>query len=791
LQAGLESESMPRPGIAATEPASRTPPGGFTAPDLADLHRRFPQLEIIELLGKGGMGAVYKARQRGLDRVVALKILPLEIGNDPAFAERFTREARALGKLNHPNIVSVYDFGQVDGLFYFLMEFVDGANLRQALRAGTINPANSLAIVAQICDALQFAHDEGIVHRDIKPENILLDKRGRVKIADFGLAKLLRKEPADFALTGTHQVMGTPRYMAPEQMEGSKEVDHRADIFSLGVVFYELLTGELPVGRFDPPSKTVGVDVRLDEVVLRALEREPTLRYQQASEVKTRVQAISDLGPATPPNAASREYRSRAELWGWPLVHVAFGRDIRTGKQSIAKGWLAIGDIAIGGVALGGMACGGIACGGLAAGLVSFGGVTIGLLLALGGVALGGFALGGLAVGTVAIGGLAVGYLAYGDQVVAVAGAGRLQEFDSERLLSQFRPWIVWLILAMPILFGVVYLTMWFAFWSSQHRDALPAEPRFQPPELAQNRIRRQLVLIGRCLIALGILMLLSWIPVLLLGMEWAAPIPGRRMEIAWVYPLLAIQFLYSMIAGAIVCRAGSHLSRLDGLGFAWVAVVLTMIPLSAVALLGFPFGLWALYVLSHDEATTIVDEAQRMRAKQERAERDGLRDQHSLWHDLGVIIGYFLRDKFVLWLAGGLAMFVYLACLLMFFSFRGSTEYENGIAKSHLAVGLPAPWLVVSKNANGVRSDFLFASSSVVLGAIGVLALQVSRWLEQRRTGKVHSIAWHYAVWLILTILIMFFAFMAMFPPSAMNNYGVPTASPAQQDSPHDARSP
>jgi hypothetical protein len=277
------------------------------------------------------------------------------------------------------------------------------------------------------------------------------------------------------------------------------------------------------------------------------------------------------------------------------------------------------------------------------------------------------------------------------------------------------------------------------------------------------------LVLIGRCLIALGILMLLSWIPLLFLGMEWAAPIPGRRMEIAWVYPLLAIQVLYSMIAGAIVCRAGSNLSRLDGLGSAWVAVVLTMIPLSAVALLGFPFGLWALYVLSRDESTIIVEEAQRLRAKQERAERDALPDQHSPWHDLGVIIGYFLRDKFVLWSVGGLCMLIYVACLLAFFSFHGSTEYENGVVKTHLDVGLPYPWLVVSKNAGGVRSDFIFASSSVVLGVIGVLALQVSRWLEQRRTGKVHSIAWHYAVWLILAILIVCFAFMAMFPPSSL----------------------
>jgi hypothetical protein len=173
------------------------------------------------------------------------------------------------------------------------MEFVNGVNLRQTMKAGKIAPKEALAIVTQICDALQFAHDEGIVHRDIKPENILIDQRGRAKIADFGLAKLLGQQPADQHLTATNQIMGTLRYMAPEQMEGSREVDHRADIYSLGVVFYELLTGELPIGRFAPPSKKVQIDVRLDEVVLRALEKEPEQRYQQASEVKNSVDEIT------------------------------------------------------------------------------------------------------------------------------------------------------------------------------------------------------------------------------------------------------------------------------------------------------------------------------------------------------------------------------------------------------------------------------------------------------------------------------------------------------------------
>src|SRR5476651_445582 len=164
----------------------------FTPPPLAELAKHFPQLELLELLGRGGMGVVYKARQKALDRLVALKILPRALGDDPAFADRFTREARALAQLNHPGIVTLYEFGRTDdGLFFILMEFVDGVNLRQLLAGGRVAPREALAIVPELCDALQYAHYRGIVHRDIKPENILLDRRGRVKIADFGLAKLV------------------------------------------------------------------------------------------------------------------------------------------------------------------------------------------------------------------------------------------------------------------------------------------------------------------------------------------------------------------------------------------------------------------------------------------------------------------------------------------------------------------------------------------------------------------------------------------------------------------------
>jgi serine/threonine protein kinase len=265
------------------------------------LARHFPQLEILELIGRGGMGAVYKARQPSLDRLVALKILPPGVASDAGFAERFTREARALARLSHPNIVAVYDFGQAAGMPFFLMEYVDGPNLRELERGGKLNPREAMQIIPQICGALQFAHDEGIVHRDIKPENILLDKKGRVKIADFGIAKLVGQTVPDAALTGAGDVVGTLNYMAPEQREKPLTVDHRADIFSLGVVFYELLTGELPLGKFAPPSQMAQVDVRLDEVVVRALEKEPARRYQHVSDLGTDVQNITAAGSANPP----------------------------------------------------------------------------------------------------------------------------------------------------------------------------------------------------------------------------------------------------------------------------------------------------------------------------------------------------------------------------------------------------------------------------------------------------------------------------------------------------------
>jgi tRNA A-37 threonylcarbamoyl transferase component Bud32 len=274
------------------------------SPSLESVAAAFPQLEILEYIGHGGMGYVYKARQPRLDRVVALKLLPLRANAQPSFSERFDREAKFLAKLSHPNIVAVHDFGQTQDFCYLVMEFVDGVNLRQLLRGGRLTAAQAMALVPKICDALQYAHEEGVLHRDIKPENLLLDARGRIKIADFGIAKLLG-EPNGITLTASGAAVGTPHYMAPEQLERPQDVDQRADIYSLGVVFYEMLTGELPLGRFAPPSQKSTVDTRVDDVVLRTLEKERELRYQTAGDVKTQVENItSNPLPASPRPAA-------------------------------------------------------------------------------------------------------------------------------------------------------------------------------------------------------------------------------------------------------------------------------------------------------------------------------------------------------------------------------------------------------------------------------------------------------------------------------------------------------
>ncbi|MEM6672913.1 MAG: serine/threonine-protein kinase [Planctomycetota bacterium] len=275
---------------------------------------KLTSLELGECLGRGGTGVVFRARQLDLGTDVAVKVIAPPPESRSAWSARFQREARALSELDHPGIVAIHGFGEDDDLAWIVMELVDGASLRELMDAGTLTPEEALAIAPELCAALEYAHELGIVHRDVKPGNVLVDASGRVKLVDFGIAKLAGDE-ASTRLTHTHQAMGTLRYMAPEQLDAPQSVDHRADIYALGILLYEMLTGVVPQGVIAPPSKRVSVDVRLDEVVLRSLEREPEQRYQRVAELAKRVESIrgqrgpaSDIAPT--PEEIRAEYRA-------------------------------------------------------------------------------------------------------------------------------------------------------------------------------------------------------------------------------------------------------------------------------------------------------------------------------------------------------------------------------------------------------------------------------------------------------------------------------------------------
>ncbi|MFC5456555.1 serine/threonine-protein kinase [Prosthecobacter fluviatilis] len=256
----------------------------FIPPSTEELDALIPSYKFVQFIERGGMGAVYKAVQKSLNRIVAVKLLPLVNRNKESFAERFKREAHALAQLNHPHIVAVHDFGETaDGQMYYVMEFVAGMDLQHLLRRDPPEPKQILKIITQVCEALQFAHEQGIVHRDIKPANILVDERGNVKVADFGLAKVVGPQSVDYTATG--MTIGTPDYIAPEALDQTKNIDHRADIYSLGVMIYELFTGHVPKGVWEPPSIRSGADKGIDAVVSKAMQNNPEKRYQHVRDM--------------------------------------------------------------------------------------------------------------------------------------------------------------------------------------------------------------------------------------------------------------------------------------------------------------------------------------------------------------------------------------------------------------------------------------------------------------------------------------------------------------------------
>ncbi len=302
----LGPDSLPKPPPGAlfdlgfhSDPKA---PLKWQPPSVETLQAALPQYEITAFVARGGMGAVYKGVQKALKRSVAIKVLPPEVEHgDVDYAERFKREAQAMAQLSHPGIVAVHDAGETaDGLLYFVMEFIEGSDVAQLIaREGKLEPQRALKITVDVLDALAFAHEEGIIHRDIKPSNIMLDARGRVKVADFGLAKVITQDSGSF--TRSDLALGTADFIAPEALIPGTKLDARADLYAVGVMLYQMLTGRIPRGSFDPPSGVVEqLDPRLDAIVLKAMKTDREKRYASAAEMKTAIEGTRQSRTDTP-----------------------------------------------------------------------------------------------------------------------------------------------------------------------------------------------------------------------------------------------------------------------------------------------------------------------------------------------------------------------------------------------------------------------------------------------------------------------------------------------------------
>jgi serine/threonine protein kinase len=318
-------------------------PGRWQPPSPAELAKSLGRYEVDILLGLGGMGAVYKGTQKNLDRLVAIKILPPEMDDlDASYAERFKNEARAMARLSHNNIVTVYDFGETDdGLLYFVMEFVEGLDVARMIKEqGKLRSDHVKNIIARVCDALQYAHSKGIIHRDIKPANIMVGYNGDIKVADFGLAKI--NQGSEASLTESNALLGTLHYMAPEALIEGMNVDHRADIYALGVMLYQMLTGKLPRGMFEmPSSKVPGLDPKFDAIIAMALREDRELRYQTVREMQIDFDELMEL----PTSSTRRTVTSRSRhgrLGRYQIVMEENGKPMLLGSGASGKTYKAV-----------------------------------------------------------------------------------------------------------------------------------------------------------------------------------------------------------------------------------------------------------------------------------------------------------------------------------------------------------------------------------------------------------------------------------------------------------------
>lgn len=306
------------------------------------------------------MGAVYLARQISLNRLVAIKILPGDLDDGlNQFIERFKNEAQAMAQLNHPGIVAVYDFGQTsNGLLYIVMEYVEGTDVHHMVaREGRMHSAHALAVTAHVCDALAYAHSRGIIHRDIKPSNIMVNNDGVVKVADFGLAKM-NQSGQHVGLTQSGMAMGTPHFIAPEALILGSAVDQRADIYAVGVMLYQMLTGKLPQGLFEMPSLQVpGLDPRYDGIVAKALREDREVRYQAASELRRDLdtiltQPVVKVDAEQPQASATVPTQTRRQRpVGQPYRPPQRNTQVPVQKKAFSFAWLAAGFVTLAAIA--------------------------------------------------------------------------------------------------------------------------------------------------------------------------------------------------------------------------------------------------------------------------------------------------------------------------------------------------------------------------------------------------------------------------------------------------------
>ena len=293
----------------------------FEAPSPEYLDTLLSQYDVESFIAQGGMGAVYRGRQRSLDREVAIKILPREVGEDPEFRESFSTEAKAMAKLNHPNLIGVYDFGTVEDMPYIVMEYIHGKSLHDSAYNQVVDPVQAAAIVSGICDGLAHAHDHGIVHRDIKPANILLTPKAEPKIGDSGLAHATESD-------GPGLVMGTPGYTAPEVFVDPGQAGMLADLYSVGVILHQLLSGIDPAGSEGPPTQATG-QLRLDMIWRKATQLDPSQRYPSAAAM------AADLAKVASAQTAARQVVSPAPSLA-PVRPLASARKGSGGALKIA-----------------------------------------------------------------------------------------------------------------------------------------------------------------------------------------------------------------------------------------------------------------------------------------------------------------------------------------------------------------------------------------------------------------------------------------------------------------------